>query len=337
MIAGVELKFGAALVAGALCVAACAQLGGLGDMVFSDRPIVSADADADLQQPDGWVGQEDVDTGSEPDVQEAGADESQEGGAQDSEAGACSIVEGANLCNAIPSFGGATQVMDGEGSEFCAIPAVRLNNQTAAALPGGPVPDTENYESLVRVAWSAEGLHLHFQVHQNSPVLALDPTAQDPWNRIANGDDIEVFAKGDTVLTGSYGGSNDLGAVQILFSPGSQSPARQSRGEIWRTGALQSLFPQDLYATRIVQGGYEVEFKLLWSTLGVPPSPAPASGTRIGFDLAAAFRNRADMDNPDAVFQLVYGFVAVQSSPCGSAVQAHPWCDDRTWCTPSLQ
>jgi hypothetical protein len=95
----------------------------------------------------------------------------------------------------------------------------------------------------------------------------------------------------------------------------------------------------DAFATRLEPGvGYNVELRVPWSTLG---QPAPTLGSTVGFDVGIDLRlppNEGGVLDYQA-FHRVVPLLGTQkpNGVCPSYYwPAHPSCDDRTWCRPTL-
>jgi len=226
---------------------------------------------------------------------------------------ACPIVTELAPCTTIPRFTG-TQVVDGVGNDFCGYPGVFFDvlDGGATTPEGGAVPRVGAH---IQVAWSTAGLHVF--VHVDEAVVIPAPSSMFAYN----GDAIEVFASADGVLTGPFGGDADK-ALQVIVSPptGSQAAADEITTSV--TGPLPSL-PATAYAARLVDGGYDVELHLSWSTLASSPVPSPQGGTWIGLDVACDVHG--DGGHHQSLLSL-----HVPTAPPASCGQLY--CDDRTWC-----
>jgi hypothetical protein len=228
-------------------------------------------------------------------------------------------------CISIPRFAGS-QVVDGNGDEFCHVPAAVF--QIAAAPYVNPALHPSSPEVVtLRVAWSPDALHVH--VHVDDPSVVPDTTTT-----VWGGDNIQVFFAGTTLMTGAYTGLEDAGATHVLVSAPTSagiSTAVFAYNAAF-TGVSRGLVPPQDFASRVVAGGYEVELQLPW---GIGASIA--AGKRIGFDFIAGARNP-----PSTTFDVEGGFA---NNPvagdtyysCGSGRPTTPGCDDRTWCVPTLE
>ena len=274
------------------------------------------------------------------------------GGAANGGAGgaSCPIVPTGALCTSIPRYTG-TQVVDGNGDDFCGVPATVLALKNGVTLDGNappPVPDV----LTARVAWDAAGIHAHFHVDDAE---------------ILSGDEIAFEIGGDFPLAGYFDGvSTDVGLLSIGMGVGTTGtvhgftatiPPSVSMGFQGRqitcvpspcTSTPKALvsYGQPLvgpaqWAYRTVSGGYEFELLLPWSVLGRSTPPAP--GTVVAADLALyATSSRLSTSSWLAIKPLPSG----ASTPCPSSTRlinqtpttfADPNCDDRGWCAPSLE
>lgn len=236
----------------------------------------------------------------------------------------CPIVVGGDACNSIARFSATQQIVDGRGDEFCGIAATKTYATNAAwRFPNPPPPgiDTVFY---TRVAWSSDALHVHVRVEQAQ--VSVPSSTEELWH----GDTFELFASGFDALGGSFANADDPGAIQVLAAP--PSAAVGARANVYRNRMLQTFLSPANFAARLVPGGYEIELKLEWATL----HGSPVSGARIGFDAGIDVRQDASIVGPK--FQAFLGFRAQSGAgPCGADGQAHPSCDDRTWCVPKLE
>src|SRR5262249_20353206 len=101
------------------------------------------------------------------------------------------------------------------------------------------------------------------------------------------------------------------------------------------------------WAYRTVSEGYEFELFLPWNLLG--RSSAPTSGTAIALNLGLGTSNDPNYWawwptlNVSGGSGMLRGqaFLAINSpggtTSCRPNNDANPWCDDRTWCRPSLE
>lgn len=232
----------------------------------------------------------------------------------------CPILSGGDACKGIPRFTAPKQVLDGIGDEFCDVPATRLVATAAPYMLPTPPPSGIDTVVLIRTAWSPTALHVHVHVDQGR--VSAPGGLEEIWR----GDGVEVFASGFTPLTGKYDGTSDPGALQIIAVP---PGASASRAELYSGETLKSFLPPSTFAARLVPGGYEVELEIDWTSL----HGTPKTGLVIGFDLGVDVRQDPAVIGPK--LQSFLAYTAVSLTPC-SKPTAHPSCDDRTWCTPTL-
>lgn len=252
-------------------------------------------------------------------------------GARDADAGPCPILTGNDACATVPRFTSPTQIVDGIGDEFCDVPAMVFDVTSCPTLvpSGEPPPLAEKV--YLRIAWSVDAFHLH--VHVVDPDVIVNPDPASLWN----GDAVEIFVAGTSGagLTGSYNGTDDGGAIQIVLAPpGGGFP---TRGQAFFNpgGSVHTSAPisASIYAGRLVDDGYELELRLPWVAFADPAVP----GGLMAFDIAIGAQRLADAGGRE--LQCIISNTFVDGSlacgyPAGTAAQ--PWCDDRTWCQPEL-
>jgi hypothetical protein len=240
----------------------------------------------------------------------------------------CPILVGGDVCTSIPKFTAKDQVLDGDGSEFCDIPATKLVATSGADLDPSPPPSGIDTVVLIRVAWSSIGMHVHVHVDQAS--VYAPSTSEPTWA----GDALELYAAGFDMLTGAYDGStHDPGAMQIIATPPDPSRGIVGRSELWQEGLIGAYAK---FASRLVPGGYEEEFELPWSDLH---ATSPTSGTGVAFDLAVDVRQSASVTKGPLLQSFLYFTPDVGSTVCDPTTRpnGHPSCDDKTWCKTKLE
>lgn len=222
-------------------------------------------------------------------------------------------------CSAIAHFAG-TQVVDGKDDEFCAIPSFELNFTNAAVVNEYNTKGKTYAERVVaRVAWDAAGIHAFIRGYD---ITFLPGTSTQPWN----GDGIELMFSSSTAVTGLT--SIDTNTLHVIVTP----PIAEISKDTSSTGALTPL-PAGQYATGSDASGYWIELSLPW------PGTAPAAGSQIKFDFQLNAADGPSSDYYDSYVrdaQAIFTQGPVTSSTCGSST-IFPFCDDRTWCTTTLQ
>jgi hypothetical protein len=244
---------------------------------------------------------------------------------------ACELPLGGNACMQVPHFVGQ-QVVDGYDTDFCNIPGTAFAYTsglliTQANLPpitlAGGTPDS----AVIRVAWSTDALHVF--VHVIDPSWVVPP----PEAGVAECSSVEIYVAGTAALTGDYNGTNDGGAIQVILSaPPTQGQAFYNTAAGDSVGHRSVMLDPSLYAGVATSDGYSVELLLPWSALAETIAP----GAQIAFDVAFDVE-----DTPDAggrQYQSIYTCNSVEAgAPSCGTLMPEPWCDDRTWCTPTLQ
>jgi hypothetical protein len=215
------------------------------------------------------------------------------------------------------------QVVDGVGDEFTDITPVVFRATDAPFTDVVPPPDLPEVVTF-RAAWSPQGFHIH--VHVDDPTIFVNP---DP-TRLWDGDSIEVLVANSTTFTGRFDGNNDGGAIHVgVAPPNAYYPAR---GVVYvdpANSTFRFALDNNLFAARLIDGGYEAEVYLPWAPTTTPPLP----GGSIGFQFAI---NVQDVPTPAGAqysrqFTANLPMRAVDPPGCGLI-----WCDDRTWCRPTL-
>jgi len=231
----------------------------------------------------------------------------------------------ATPCAALPPFSGA-QVLDGNDDDFCNVPSFELNFNNAASGGGRVVvfnSGTSNYpeRAIARVAWDSFGIHAFIHV--------IDPkfVAATNMSYVYNADGVELlFTSTTSGLTG--GTAQDAGlAMHVIISPPLAVRAQAIGSNSSQTPLDSSLFWAGTEST-----GYRVELKLPW------PGTPPTAGSQIKFDMelnsADGISTPGDAGPRDAQ-AILYQGSDPGNSPCGSPL--YPYCDDRLWCSTTLQ
>ncbi len=152
---------------------------------------------------------------------------------------------------------------------------------------------------------------------------------KDPGQAVAKayqGDSIEFFVSSTDALTGLTGTDNT--ALQITVP--ASGPAAQVKTASGGS-PTQTALPQAQYAQSTSSTGYTIELKLPW------PGGAPSAGAKIRFDMAlnSADTNCSGVDDMRDG-QLIFYLGTVSNTTCPNNTP-DVWCDDRTWCSATLQ
>ena len=154
---------------------------------------------------------------------------------------------------------GAPPSIDGALGEYSTLPAITLAGTSGSAD--------------VRAAWDAQALYIAFDVTDGA-LLPASGTESDLWD----GDGIEVMV--DTANDRSA--TADLNDYHFLVSSSGQlADSRGWSDYTYTSGATVQAVPRS--------GGYRVELKIPFSSLGVTPS----TGLQLGFDVAFNDRDLA--------------------------------------------
>lgn len=245
-------------------------------------------------------------------------------------AGKCATGSGicaektAKPCDSIGMFAGV-QAVDGNGDDFCNVPAFELAFDKSAAkvnpaegeAAGATYPERATY----RVAWTANALHAYIEV--------VDPSVNPNTNPgdIWNGDGVELMISTSRSVTGLT--SADANTLHVIANSVIAVTVKAS-GE---SGSHTLITDASLFKAQKTAQGYAVELKMPW-----PMNANVAAGAQIYFD-AALNSARAGTDgaprNAQAIlFQLPN---PVTTSCTGTGTAIAPFCDDRLWCPTKLQ
>jgi hypothetical protein len=214
------------------------------------------------------------------------------------------------------------QILDGKDDEFCDIPSFELNFTNAAKVleyntTGGSYPE----RAVARVAWDDAGLHAFVRVYDTTVTPATS------LSTIWNGDGVELLFSSSTSVTGLT--SVDTNTLHVLFSPAATPLAATSKDTA--TSGTETALATSAYAAGSDGTGYWVEFNLPW------PGVAPTAGSQIQFDMqlnvADGVTKTSDSYTRDA--QAILYQATVTTTSCGLTIA--PFCDDRIWCTTTLQ
>ena len=226
-------------------------------------------------------------------------------------------------CSALARFTGP-QILDGKDDEFCNIPSFELNFGNAANVieyntTGGSYPE----RAVARVAWDDTGIHAFIRVYDTTVTPA--PALSTIWN----GDGIELLFSSSTSVTGLT--SVDTNTMHILYSPSTTPLAATSKDTA--TSGTETALATSMYSGGSDSTGYWVELNLPW------PGAAPAASSQIKFDMqlnvADGPAKTTDLYVRDAQAILYQATTTTTTTSCGSTIA--PFCDDRIWCTTTLQ
>jgi hypothetical protein len=252
------------------------------------------------------------DDGSSPDAGEpSGADA---GGASPSTP-ECTSQTG-DYCSELPRFTG-TQVVDGVGDEFCGIPAMsgRVSELPSIHADYADTSLPTSYE--LRAAWSDDAFVAHVRVIDEA--IETD-TSSELWR----GDTVQLYIAPSSELTGNYGDDQDGTARHILVSP-PDADNPDGRAVFLASNTEYTDVPEGSFASRLVQGGYEVEVRLQWADNAEPR----VSGASFGFNFSMSVLDSDAIVEPELEGWLSHDDALEQCD--------HPWCDDRHWCQPRLE
>ncbi|MBN2194372.1 MAG: hypothetical protein JW751_16265 [Polyangiaceae bacterium] len=225
-------------------------------------------------------------------------------------------------CSTIPRFQGA-QTLDGDDSDVCALPtfAIDFFDANDAVLEHGTtVPESERPESAsVRVGWSPAGLHLFITV--SDPLREPARLVSSVWE----GDGVEVlFTSSGSKLDGDP--ATDRAFHAIFAGAPSLAGRVTTRNGVSSISTLNATW----YETSVRPDGYVVETLLPWTDV------TPSSGANIAFDFALNSADGQPLGGVGRDAEALLRLAPVSTtSPC--LEDPKPWCDTRTWCTPTLE
>lgn len=240
----------------------------------------------------------------------------------------CVALPIATPCANLPHYEklATAQSMDGKADDFCDVPFVVFDNSTGAVRDPSPTPAEAKTTMTIRAAWSSVGLHLHLAV-KDPKIIVATPASE---KNLYLGDSVEIYVAGYDTLTGSYDFmTKDFGAQQIIIAPALPDGTIGTRAQLFYGGGPKGSPPLDRWASRNTADGYEIEVRLPWTDLKPTTMAAPVAGKKIALTLG--FNNKYDATKQQAfsVYQ-----VKTVASPVSGCTQ--PFCDDRYWCTPTL-
>ena len=248
----------------------------------------------------------------------------------DAPIGSCSTAT-ANPCNSIPKFTG-TQTVDGKGDDFCQVPSFQFDVTNAAKVNNYNNVPLSQFETVTgQVAWSSAGFSAFFDVKDASvqTVNMADPS--QAISKTYEGDSIEIMISSNNNVTGLTGTDNNT--LQVIIPANGPAISTKASNSGGASSGTPTALPSNQYAQATTDTGYAIEVQLPW------PGGAPSAGSQIRFDLS--------LNSADKIFgtvddmrdgQLLYYVGTVNGgTTCQSSEGTVPFCDDRTWCTTSVQ
>jgi hypothetical protein len=250
-----------------------------------------------------------------------------EGGAEPSNGGTGSIggdceMEPIDPCVGLPHFTGS-QIVDGNGSEFCDVPPFTLALAGATYYRAPAAPITASTEATFRVGWSATALHVWVEVTDLTPY----PNTSNSLLNIWNGDNLEIFASPKTPAgMFNYSRAYEYGAFQVIAAPpGALPPAGQAA---FTSTGYATAVPGAQYKVSATASGYTFEAQIPWTTA------APTAGMPMGFDAGLS----DDIDglyNASVEYRNYYALLYNASYVGNCTMHYEPYCDSRNWCHPT--
>jgi hypothetical protein len=217
-----------------------------------------------------------------------------------------------------------TQVVDGNGDDFCNVPgfdlafdstAAKINLSTEETANPGPRPERATY----RLAWSDKFVHVYIEVAD--PSVNPNNNPADIWN----GDSVEFMISTSREVTGLT--STDANTLHVIAN----SVIGVTVKGTGNSGAHTQIGDPNLFKTHTTATGYAVELKMPW-----PGGQTVASGASIYFD-AALNGARSSSSGRVAQALLFQGPTPASTTCTGTGNDIAPFCDDRMWCPTKFQ
>jgi len=231
----------------------------------------------------------------------------------------CTDPSMTSFCAPIVGLVGAYAV-DALGTEYCASGVWSRGFEVKAAMrtTPSPVPAKITERVVVRALLSSFGFHVHVAV-LDDPRIVVDTSDY------TQGDAVELFLRGAKAATGDLVADD---ALHVVVTPPTATSGPNAA--FYVGGKKGAGLPGGAFAGRLVQGGWEVEVVLPWTTIKNEPAP----GDKIGFDVAVDLKDDPALSAREV--RAIMDFETVASSPTCAALgkAADPACDDRTWCAP---
>jgi hypothetical protein len=231
----------------------------------------------------------------------------------------CVPPEGGDPCIAIPKLNGV-QTVDCMPTEFCGVPVWTLEAPSGGASPAAVG---------LQVAWSDAGLHAFVSVRK-WPIFPVTTTD------LYNGDAIELFVAASSADL--LGLQNDDSIHFAVAPPQPGAPGGEAIFFQPNEGQMEYVAPGGIYLGCLVpDAGYDIEIQMPWSLPWLPPTAPPVAGGTIGFDFA--------VDVKASTGARMQTFEDAGPAPdSGAANQCvliaepeAPYCDDRSFCRPTVR
>lgn len=235
-----------------------------------------------------------------------------------SDGGACETLQ-FKLCTGVPAApNGFQQTVDGLDDDFCHVPTSVFQPKLGVFHTCGADAqfiDAANASVAMRVAWSASGVHFFAAVRKAANIPIVVDTVQ-----LYKGDALELFFANRATPNGNL--VTDGAAHLIVAPPGPDGgPGYLSSPSPWTAE----------WATRLVQGGYDVELVIPWTELG---GPAPESGSAVVLDVGV------DITGPKGErYQSFLAYTTVDGGQqfCKDNTKPTPSESTLTWCSSKLE
>jgi hypothetical protein len=256
----------------------------------------------------------------------------------------CSSDAALQLCSSIPRWPDA-----GDDAALAQLVPDCLNQITAKLVLKSNYNGGTDAWCDIRAGWAEDGLHFLVDVHDSNVVPAPMSTT-----KLYNGSSIEIYAKGDTMLSGPFGlqdGGNggpadgglawvDPGALHLVIA------APPPDGEL-RWGAYYTYYgdkPAGVAITGEGTGyGYRVHVLLPWAALSAVDAGGVPDGGLVALDFAL---NVVPKGSSTRGLQLIYEIDSKHASKDAAAgaecdnqpvyAPLAPACDDQLWCRATL-
>ncbi|MET0384391.1 MAG: sugar-binding protein [Polyangiales bacterium] len=228
----------------------------------------------------------------------------------------CPVLPTIDYCTGLPHLT-AEPIID--GSPECGLALTPIAPQGWNGV--GPSP---NKSAFYAAAWIGEGLYVYIEV-QGAPLRPHPSTAP-----LFCGDAVEIYVDSDAMRTDDAGMYDDSGTMQFVVAAPSAQDApieagRYVQGEpagTWITQRLKTRWLPDGYAVEALINAADIA---LWSW---------TVQQQLGFNIAIDVGGDATEGPLRCGQQLGQYFLRVAAT--GNSCGGEPWCDVRSFCTPTL-
>jgi hypothetical protein len=234
-------------------------------------------------------------------------------------------------CTSIPKLTGSVS-LDGKGDDFCGVPSFHLNAEAVKA--SGKVNAynaTPPEDATVKVAWTSDGLAVFVDVMDASVQTVNMKDPSHAIDRSYQGDSVELFISSNNNVTGQPGA--DSNTLHVIIPAEGPAVSVKTTNNSGASTGVPTAWSASQYKQTKTTTGYAIEAVLPW------PGGNPEAGAQVRFDIGlnSADSNFGGVDDMRDG-QLLYYVGQVSNTSCQASNDGTvPYCDDRTWCTTTLQ